>query len=201
MSKSKRNTIDPTEIMASYGADTARWFMLSDSPPDRDVIWTEESVAGANRFVQRVWRLVAEWADSSKPAGGSDAAAEALRKTAHRALAAVEDSLRNLRFNIAVAKIYELVNALGAAVALPAGERPAAAIAESLDLLVVMMSPMMPHLAEECWRTLGHDGPGGDRGLAGPGRRPFDRGHPHPAGPGERKEARRIDNSRQRVPS
>jgi leucyl-tRNA synthetase len=150
MSKSKRNTVDPSDIMASYGADTARWFMLSDSPPDRDVIWTEESVAGAFRFVQRVWRLVGEWSEKktapAAPAGNGEAAL-ALRKTAHRALAAAEDA------------IYELTNALAAAVAAGPGEAATrAAINEALGLLVQMMAPMMPHLAEECWQALGRSG-------------------------------------------
>jgi leucyl-tRNA synthetase len=149
--------------MDSYGADTARWFMLSDSPPERDVIWTEGGVAGAHRFVQRIWRLVSETAprlpaaDSPVPAGES-VAAGSLRKTAHAALAAVGESIAGLRFNVAVARIYELVNAIGAAVATPAGEDPLLdnALRESLELLTGMMAPMMPHLAEECWAALGH---------------------------------------------
>ncbi|HVY20021.1 MAG TPA: leucine--tRNA ligase [Bauldia sp.] len=162
MSKSKRNTVDPNDIMQSYGADTARWFMLSDSPPERDVIWTEEGVAGAFRFVQRVWRLVAEWAEDKAPApagaNGASPEAVALRRAAHRSLAAAEDAIRTLRFNVAVARIYELVNAIGSAIANPAKDAMLrSAIAEALDLLVLMMAPMMPHLAEECWQTLGHE--------------------------------------------
>jgi len=169
MSKSKRNTIDPSDIMESYGADTARWFMLSDSPPDRDVIWTEESVAGASRFVQRIWRLCNEAAQAAgvPPAGtpvpgeiGADALA--LRQAAHRALAAVGDNIEALRFNVAVARIYELVNAIGSTAArLPqaAGDRSLGwAIREALELLVRMMAPMMPHLAEECSAALGGSG-------------------------------------------
>ena len=167
MSKSKRNTIDPSDIMETYGADTARWFMLSDSPPDRDVIWTEESVAGAYRFVQRVWRLVSEAVEAGlpapggRPSGGSPQAVE-LRKAAHKALAAVEDNVRALRFNVAVARIYELVNAIAAALArYAAGEAKGdeslgVALRESLEMLAGMMAPMMPHLAEECWSALGH---------------------------------------------
>jgi leucyl-tRNA synthetase len=164
MSKSKRNTIDPTEILASYGADTARWFMLSDSPPDRDVIWTEESVAGAYRFVQRIWRLVGEWSEQrgTAAAPGANAAspeALALRKAAHRALAAAEDAISGLRFNVAVARIYELTNAVTAAVS--SSQKDAMlrqAIDETLRLLVLMLAPMMPHLAEECWSALGNSG-------------------------------------------
>jgi leucyl-tRNA synthetase len=163
MSKSKRNTVDPSDIMTSYGADTARWFMLSDSPPDRDVIWTEESVAGAYRFVQRVWRLVAEWVENksapatsatSAPADDADTAL-ALRKAAHRALAAAEEAIASLRFNVAVARIYELTNAIAAAADRP-GPATSAAIDEALTLLIQMLAPMMPHLAEECWQALGH---------------------------------------------
>ncbi len=164
MSKSRRNTVDPSDIMESWGADTARWFMLSDSPPDRDVIWSEEGVAGAHRFLQRIWRLIADSAprlpapDSPVPAGQS-AAADTLRKAAHRALAAVGENIRALRFNVAVARIYELVNAIGSAVATPAGTDQVldAALREALELLTRMMAPMMPHLAEECWAALGHE--------------------------------------------
>jgi len=163
MSKSKRNTVDPTDIIESYGADTARWFMLSDSPPERDVIWTEEGVAGAHRFVQRVWRLVSDAAPTLPPAGqprpaDADEAATPLRKAAHRALADVGEHIRALRFNVAVARIYELANAIAAAPRAGA-ESPALAHArrESIEILVQVMAPMMPHLAEECWRLLGHD--------------------------------------------
>ncbi|MBN9023529.1 MAG: leucine--tRNA ligase, partial [Rhizobiales bacterium] len=164
MSKSKRNTVDPTDIIDSYGADTARWFMLSDSPPERDVIWTEEGVAGSYRFVQRVWRLVSEAAPGllapGTPAPGeADEAATALRKATHKALADVGEHIRALRFNVAVARIYELANAVSAASSRAAGESAAHAHArrESLEILVQMMAPMMPHLAEECWTVLGHD--------------------------------------------
>jgi leucyl-tRNA synthetase len=172
MSKSKRNTVDPSDIMESYGADTARWFMLSDSPPDRDVIWTEESVAGAHRFVQRLWRLVGEAVAmqpivpraGARPPNETSAAATGLRKVAHRALAAVDENIVALRFNVAVARIYELANAVGAALAMLQQQRPdavdhalGAAVREALELLVEMAAPMMPHLAEECWAALGHD--------------------------------------------
>ncbi len=162
MSKSKRNTVDPSEIMDSYGADTARWFMLSDSPPDRDVIWTEAGVEGAHRFVQRVWRLLGDALPEMAPAGSSAAmengpAAATLRKAAHRALKAVDDSFAGLRFNVAVAKIYELVNAIAAALAAPEGP-PRVALREAFDLLTRMMAPVTPHLAEEVWAALGNDG-------------------------------------------
>ena len=150
MSKSKKNVVDPDEIIARYGADTARWFMLSDTPPERDIEWTEAGAEGAYRFTQRIWRLVNE---SLSNAGGGDAAVSLdLRRAAHRSLHAVTDDLGALRFNRAIARIYELANALGAA----QGKANAAAIREAAEFLVLMAAPMMPHLAEECWQVLGH---------------------------------------------
>ena len=162
MSKSKKNTVDPDDIIGAYGADTARWFMLSDSPPDRDVIWTEEGVQGAWRFVQRLWRLVGEISDirgpQSRPATFGPQA-QKVRKAAHRALANVTEDIAKLRFNRCVAHIYECANALSDAI----GEAEAApspdfawALRESGDSLVLLFHPMMPHLAEECWAALGH---------------------------------------------
>ena len=116
MSKSKKNVIDPDDIMGSYGADVARWFMLSDSPPERDVEWTERGVQGAWRFTQRLWRLVgeaveiAEEAPAGRPAQFGEAAT-ALRKAAHGALAKVSDAIEKLHFNVAVAHLYEFANA------------------------------------------------------------------------------------------
>ncbi len=162
MSKSRKNTIDPDDIIAAYGADTARWFMLSDSPPERDVIWTEEGVQGAWRFVQRLWRLVGEIAGitgpQSRPATFGPEA-QKVRKAAHRALAHVSEDIDKLRFNRCVAHIYECANALGDAI----GSAEAApfpdfawALREAGDILVRLFHPMMPHLAEECWAALGH---------------------------------------------
>ena len=162
MSKSKKNTIDPDDIIEAYGADTARWFMLSDSPPERDVIWTEEGVQGAWRFVQRLWRLIGEIADvtgpQSRPATFG-AEAQKVRKAAHRALANVSDDIAKLRFNRCVAHIYECANALGDAIG-SAEQAPspdfAWALREAGGILVRLFQPMMPHLAEECWAALGH---------------------------------------------
>ena len=125
MSKSKKNTIDPDDIMATYGADVARWFMLSDSPPERDVEWTERGVQGAWRFTNRLWRLVGEAAELAKNAPADRPAtfgepALAVRKAAHGALAKVSDAIEKLHFNVAVAHIYEFANALGSAIAKPA---------------------------------------------------------------------------------
>jgi leucyl-tRNA synthetase len=166
MSKSKRNTVDPDDIITTYGADTARWFMLSDSPPDRDVNWTEEGVQAASRFVQRLWRIANEVAevgasrDASRPNSVGEAAL-AIRKASHGALAKVSDDIAKLRFNLCVAQVYELTNALQAALAgvdrngkLPADV--AWALREAGETLVQLFHPMMPHLAEECWAALGH---------------------------------------------
>ena len=146
MSKSKLNTVDPGAIIDSYGADTARWFVLSDNPPERDIEWTEAGVAGAGRFVSRVWRLGAGLADAT--AGGADEApaALALRKVVHRTIAAVTESLEGFAFNVAVAKLHELVSALGEA------ERAGVSVAarrEGVLVLSRLIAPMAPHLAEE----------------------------------------------------
>jgi leucyl-tRNA synthetase len=163
MSKSKKNVIDPDDIIAGYGADTARWFMLSDSPPERDVIWTGSGVEGAHRFVQRVWRLVSEIAPavagvSSAPVRDGEAAA--ISKAAHKTVKAVGEDIERLGFNKAVARLYELVNVLSPQVAGASSADAAtrAALREAIEALVLMMAPMMPHLAEECWAALGGKG-------------------------------------------
>jgi leucyl-tRNA synthetase len=163
MSKSKRNTVDPDDIMETYGADVARWFMLSDSPPERDVEWTEDRVQGASRFVQRLYRIANELAQigakpgAAKPAQFGDAAT-AVRKAAHTALARVGEDIEKLRFNRCVAHIYEAANAIGAAVEANKNPAPDLAFAfrEAAEILVQIAAPMMPHLADECWAALGH---------------------------------------------
>lgn len=166
MSKSKRNTVDPDDILSTYGADTARWFMLSDSPPDRDVIWTEEGVQGATRFVQRLWRLTHDLAELAAPSSAArpasfSATATAVRKLAHAALANVSEDIERLRFNRGIAHIYQATNSLtDAAAAARAAKTVAADLAyafrEAGEILVRLAAPMMPHLAEECWAALGH---------------------------------------------
>jgi leucyl-tRNA synthetase len=165
MSKSKKNVVDPDDIIASYGADTARWFMLSDSPPERDVIWTEAGVEGAHRFVQRVWRLISETAPhlaGVAPQAGREGEAGVLSKAAHKAVKAVGEDIGRLGFNKAVARIYELVNAMQAPFATVAAGNASPALSaaarEAADMLTVMIAPMMPHLAEECWAALGGEG-------------------------------------------
>ncbi|GIK82750.1 MAG: leucine--tRNA ligase [Alphaproteobacteria bacterium] len=163
MSKSKKNVVDPDDIIARYGADTARWFMLSDSPPDRDVIWTEAGVEGAHRFVQRLWRLVATAAEAVAPGDVAAAAGEALamRRAAHKTLKAVGEDFARLAFNKAIARIHELVNDIAPAVERIDRSDPVmrAAGHEALAILVQLFAPVMPHLAEECWARLGHGEP------------------------------------------
>jgi leucyl-tRNA synthetase len=165
MSKSKRNTVDPDDIIETYGADTARWFMLSDSPPDRDVIWSDERMQGASRFVQRLWRLVNEAADIGKAAPamrpasfGTDALV--LRKAAHGALDKVSTGIEKLHFNVCLAYIREFTNALAEVLGREGQLSPdlAWSVREAAVILVQLFSPMMPHLAEECWKVLEQPG-------------------------------------------
>jgi leucyl-tRNA synthetase len=141
MSKSRRNTVDPEPIVAKYGADAVRWFMLSDSPPERDLEWSIAGIEGAARFVQRVWRL-------ALGARGDEGADEALDRKRHRTVAAVGEAIEGLQFNKAVAQLYELVTAIEKAPA-------SASRAEAVRALVKLAAPMAPHLAEECWAALG----------------------------------------------
>jgi len=131
-----------------YGADTIRWFMLSDTPPERDIEWTNEGAEGCHRFVQRLWRLVEDGKDLPTRRTDNPAALE-LRRATHRAVAAITEDLENLRFNRAVAQIYTLANAIG--VAEDSAKR------EALETMILLIGPMMPHLAESCWRILGHE--------------------------------------------
>lgn len=164
MSKSKKNVVDPDDIIASYGADTARFFVLSDSPPDRDVIWSEAGVEGAHRFTQRMWRLVSEAADalkSAEPTPAKEGEALAVSQIAHRTLKAVQGDYDKLAFNKAVARIYEFVNALAAPLGkVAAGQADAAyrsAVREAVEILIALVAPITPHLAEECSAALGNN--------------------------------------------
>jgi leucyl-tRNA synthetase len=161
MSKSKKNVVDPTHIIDAYGADTARWFMLSDSPPERDLEWTEAGVQGAWRFAQRLWRMTDDALTRMAPAGaapeGFDEAATTLRRATHKIVAAVTEDIEAFHFNKAVARIYELANTLEKFEAQPQGGRPWA-LREAYEALARLMGPMMPHLAEEIWAVLGGKG-------------------------------------------
>jgi leucyl-tRNA synthetase len=145
MSKSKKNTVDPEPIVEQYGADAVRWFMLSDSPPERDLPWSEAGIEGAWRFVQRLWRLF----DGEKAGGGgTDTALD--RKT-HQTIAGVAEDIESLSFNKAVAKLYELTNAIERA-------QPSASRDAAIAALMRLAAPMAPHLAEEAWQAAGHSG-------------------------------------------
>ena len=158
MSKSKRNVVDPDDIIDQYGADTARWFVLSDSPPERDLLWTEAGIEGAWRFVQRIYRMVEEPAaqlaavGSDMPESLSDGAL-ALRKATHKTIKGVTADIENLHFNKAVARLYEFANAISG---VKAGDGIAEALREATETLVLLVGPAMPHLAEEMWARLGH---------------------------------------------
>jgi leucyl-tRNA synthetase len=151
MSKSKRNGVDPEPIVDQYGADAVRWFMLSDSPPERDLAWNEDGIEGAWRFVQRIWRLASEEAERGSSTWLGDGEDAALDRKVHLTIAAVGDNIDALAFNKAVANLYELTNALEKAAPSPSRSR-------AVEALVRLAAPMMPHLAEEAWAALGKEG-------------------------------------------
>lgn len=156
MSKSKKNVVDPEDIIATYGADTARWFMLSDSPPERDLEWTDAGIAGSWRFVNRLWRMISPikgcWDRGNPPAVDGDLLT--IRQQIHQAIAGVTEDLDSFHFNRAVARIYELVNRLGSL----SDETEAHnwVRREGFDVAVRLIGPMMPHLGEELWQGLGN---------------------------------------------
>src|SRR6185369_878738 len=160
MSKSRKNVVDPDDIIAHYGADTARLFIVSDSPPDRDIIWTEGGVAGAGRQVQRISRVIDQVAERNYTRNGKvpvfGPEATALRRTAHKTLNSVGQCIEALRYNVAVAHIYELTHALSAALD-RTGEGLDWAVREAAELLIQTTGPMLPHLAEDCWERLGYN--------------------------------------------
>jgi leucyl-tRNA synthetase len=144
MSKSRKNTVDPEPIVDQYGADAVRWFMLSDSPPERDLAWSEAGIEGAWRFIQRLWRLVSE-------SGGGAGEDDALDRKLHQTIAAMGANIEALAFNKAVANIYELANAIEKAA--PSASRTAA-----VQTMLRLVAPMVPHVAEEAWAAAGHNG-------------------------------------------
>jgi leucyl-tRNA synthetase len=167
MSKSKKNVVDPSYIIETYGADTARWFIISDSPPERDMEWTEAGVEGAWRFSQRIWRLAYTWLTAFPALAGEHAApsgeigkdALAIRRIVHKTVAGVTDDIEKFRFNRAVARIYELTNALSELKDGDLADAGGRAVrAEALRVLVLLIGPAMPHLAEELWQRLGQAG-------------------------------------------
>lgn len=157
MSKSKKNVVSPEEIADTYGADAARWFMLSDSPPERDVEWTDSGVEGAWKLVNRIWDTVEAGAGALKyvdlNAANVTDADKTLRQAAHAAIDGVTDDIEHFRFNKAIARIYEFLNAMRKDKGAGSWAR-----AEALSALTRLIAPFTPHLAEECWQTLGGEG-------------------------------------------
>jgi leucyl-tRNA synthetase len=151
MSKSKRNTVDPDEIIDQYGADAVRWFMLSDSPPERDLPWSEAGIEGSWRFVQRLWRLAAEVGHGSQSTWLGDGEGKALARKLHQTVAAVAANIDALAFNKAVANIYELANAVEKAPPSPTRHH-------AIETMILLVAPMVPHLAESAWAALGREG-------------------------------------------
>ena len=145
MSKSKKNVVDPDTIIDTYGADAVRWFMLSDSPPERDLPWSEAGIEGCWRFVNRLWRLFGQFD------AGVQGADQALDRQVHKTVAAVGKDIEALGFNKAVARIYELTGAVEKAA-------PSASRSAAIRTLAQLTAPMMPHLAEEAWAQMGQDG-------------------------------------------
>ena len=146
MSKSKKNTVDPEPIVDRYGADATRWFMLSDSPPERDLPWSESGIEGAWRFVQRLWRLFD--GEAAAPGEGGD---PALDRKLHQTILGIEQDIEALAFNKAVAKLYELVTAVERAA-------PSPSRSNAVYTLMLLVAPMVPHIAEEAWAAKGFDG-------------------------------------------
>ncbi|MEZ5999875.1 leucine--tRNA ligase [Hyphomonas sp.] len=155
MSKSKKNTVDPDAIIAQFGADVARWFVLSDSPPERDVEWTQSGVEGSARFAQRLWSVFDALGDLEKTDPAEDAASLTVRKASHKAVVAIDKAIEEFRFNSAVASIHEWVSVLKKAES--AGDAVGARF-EGASMLARCLTPFMPHLAESCWKRIGEDG-------------------------------------------
>jgi leucyl-tRNA synthetase len=159
MSKSKKNTYSPETIAEAYGVDAARLFVMSDSPPERDVQWTTGGIEGAWRFVHRVWNEF-----DSQPAGphaaaiAGDPKAEALVRAAHRTIKALTEAIDTFHFNSGIARLYEFLNVLKTAPAAEASPALLAARQQALEALARLIGPFTPHLAEECWARIGGAG-------------------------------------------
>ena len=155
MSKSKKNTIDPRHIIETYGVDAARLFMLSDSPPERDLEWTDAGIEGAWRYIGRLWRLVAscQLPEEKTNADNRQLATDNLKKLTHKTIAAVTDDLERFHFNKAIARIRELTNLVEAT---PSNAETTATRMEAIVAAIHLMNPFMPHLAEELWQQLGN---------------------------------------------
>ena len=156
MSKSKKNVVDPEDIIKTYGADAARLFILSDSPPERDLEWTESGIEGAWKYINKLHRMVSEALPSLPAVGGhAPSGVHDLRAQAHKAILGVGEDIEKFQMNKAVARIRELSNAISAFA--PSGDSDHAILREALETLVQLINPMTPHIAEELWEMLGHD--------------------------------------------
>ncbi|MDP4033253.1 MAG: leucine--tRNA ligase [Pseudorhodobacter sp.] len=152
MSKSKKNVVDPVNIIRAFGADTARWFVMSDSPPERDVEWTASGAEAAFKHLNRVWRLADEIAGAAPQGGGAEAEDRALARAMARAIADVTANIEGFAFNKSVAALYAFANTLARSAAGAAAKR------QAMKVMAQLMSPMVPHLAEEIWAMLGGQG-------------------------------------------
>ncbi|HYW93724.1 MAG TPA: leucine--tRNA ligase [Gammaproteobacteria bacterium] len=160
MSKSRGNTVDPEDLIQRYGADTVRLFIMFAAPPEQTLEWSDSAVEGAHRFLRRLWNLVQAHAASGPapaiPAGRPSREQQALRRQLHETLRKVGDDMgRRHTFNTAIAAVMELVNALGRAGGEAAGDR--AVMQEALELTVLMLSPIVPHVCHVLWQALGHE--------------------------------------------
>jgi leucyl-tRNA synthetase len=153
MSKSKRNVVAPADIAAVYGVDAARIFVLSDSPPERDVQWTTTGVEGAWRLINRIWAEFDTMEDPAPDGPGNVEACLALRRATHKAVKAITEAIEGFRFNSAVARIYEFTAAVRNARI--EGQTGLEVRREALGALARVVAPFAPHLAEECWASLG----------------------------------------------
>ncbi len=159
MSKSKKNVVAPEDIFEAYGVDAARLFVMSDSPPERDVQWTTGGIKGAWRFVNQVWaEFDSQPAEAPPVAGPADPKAEALVRATHRLIKALTEAIEGFRFNSGVARLYEFLGALKTAPAAGAGPALLAARREALSALARLIAPFTPHLAEEGWARIGGAG-------------------------------------------
>ncbi|NRA88248.1 MAG: leucine--tRNA ligase [Rhizobiales bacterium] len=164
MSKSIKNVVDPTDFVTNFGADTARWFTISDSPPERDFLWTDAGVDGSYKFTQRIWRLISEYTpkesvDLNIIPTDLDAQSTSLRVMTHKSIKNTSEAIEKLHFNVAIAQIYMLTNAISSFAAKMDKNDTVKiwVLFEAQTALVQLFGPIMPHLAEECWQQLGYD--------------------------------------------
>jgi leucyl-tRNA synthetase len=155
MSKSKNNGVDPQKLVNEFGADTARLFMMFAAPPELSLEWSDDGVQGAHRFMKRLWKAVFEHATGAESGDGNDSARRDLRRLAHQTLAKVTDDYGRRRvFNTAIAAVMELINALGKFN--DQSKQGRAVVQETLELIVIMLSPIVPHACHQLWKDLGH---------------------------------------------